>query len=168
MSDEKCEYRFIRRMHRNSIIKILFKTKIENDEAVDNQDKYKDKYEPFDIEIIRVIAKGMAITCSDASVKDEYMGVYWVIVDKDNTHNEKKLLSSEEWDKRNVIKAEAVSVFDFIKAVKRNTERMNRGMIILNNDNSKLMRALAGRIEKVSYFSYKAIATIIAIKEMCK
>ena len=168
MSNEKYEYGFIRRMHCNGIIKILFKTKIENDEVVDNQDKYKDEYELFDIEIIRAIAKGIAIAYSDASIEDEYMGTCWVIVDKDNKYNKKKLLSSREQDKRNVIEAEAVSVFDFVKAVKRNTERMNRGMIILNNNNSKLMRALAERIEKVSYFSYKSMATITAIKEMYK
>ena len=41
---------------------------------------------------------------------------------------------------------------------------MNGGMIIMNNDNSKLMRALGGRIEKASQFTQEAMVTIMEIK----
>ena len=81
------------------------------------------------------------------------MGACWVIVDKDNKYNKKKLISSREWEERNMIEAKAVSICDFIQAVKRNTEKMNGGMIIINNNNSKLIRALGGRIEKASQFT---------------
>ena len=64
--------------------------------------------------------------------------------------------------------AEAVSICDFMQAVKRNTKKMNRGMIIMNNNNSKLMRVLGGRIEKASQFAQEAMATITEIKKKCK
>ena len=49
-----------------------------------------------------------------------------------------------------MIKAKTVLICNFIQAVKRNIEKMNGGLIIMNNDNSKLMKALGGRIEKAS------------------
>ena len=81
------------------------------------------------------------------------MGACQIIVDKDNKYKEKKLISSKEWEERNMIEAKVVSIRDFIQAVKRNTEKMNGGMIIMNNDNSKLMRVLESRIEKASQFA---------------
>ena len=136
-------------MHRNRVIKILFKTNISCDHN-DNNEEQEDEYKPFNIELLRAIAKKIAIAYSDTSVKDEYIGAYWIIVNKDNKYNEKKLISSGEWEERNVIKAEVVSICNFMQAIKRNTEKMNRGMIIMNNNNSKLIRTLGDRIEKAS------------------
>jgi len=43
-----------------------------------------------------VIAKDIAVACSDASVDEEFIGTYWVIVDQENIYREKKLISSGE------------------------------------------------------------------------
>jgi len=43
---------------------------------------------------------------------------------------------------------------------------MNGGLITINNDNRKLMRALLSTIEKAIQFTQEAMATITAIKKI--
>jgi len=66
-----------------------------------------------------------------------------------------------------VIKAEVVSIYDLVKAIKRNIESMNGGLITIYNNNSKLIRVLSTKIEKVTQFIQEAIAMITVIKQIC-
>ena len=147
-SNEQCDYGFIGRIHRNGVIRILFKTKFKGKIDI-SQDSQEDEYKLINIEICRVIAKGTVVAYSNTSVDKEFMDTYQVIVNQENIYREKKLISSEEWEERKVIEAEAVSLHDLVKTIKRNTESMNSILITINNNNNrKLMRALSSTIEK--------------------
>ena len=41
-------------------------------------------------------------------------------------------------------------IYNLVIAVKRNTKTVNRGVVTINNDNQKLIRALTTKIEKAT------------------
>ena len=124
----------IGKVFKNRVIRVLFNTKlVQEDNKIETREG--DKYQLFNIEIFRAIAKGTAIACCNTSVEENYMEAGQIIVDNRNKYNEKKLLSNSEWEERNIMEAKAAIIYNLVIAVKRNTKTMNGEVVTINNEN---------------------------------
>jgi len=75
---------------------------------------------------------------------------YWIILDKDYENLEKKVLSSNKYLDNTVKPVEEEVILDLVKIIQRNTERMNKGIVVLCNDNVKLIKGLSQELQKVT------------------
>ena len=72
-------------------------------------------------------------------VEEQYVEACQVLTDKSNTETLVKLLSDRNWKNNRIRAAEAETILDLVIAIRDYTKRMNRGRIVMYNDNLKLI-----------------------------
>ena len=83
---EGCIYRVLRRLHKNGVIKIMYKQEEANDESIYDSDSWYNE----ENRVVDAIRSNTAIAVYDASVKDNIIGGWQKITNERN-----KVLASD-------------------------------------------------------------------------
>lgn len=122
----------------------------------------------FPIEIRVDIENGNAFAASDASVKNNQMGGYWIITNSSKQYKHEKSLYHKNWRVNTSKGAEAITLLELISVIERKGRGIERGKIIVAIDNRKVHRGILSEIVKPSTHTQDAGAEIAQMKKLLK
>ena len=94
----------------------------------------------------------MALVACDASTKDQFMGRYWTISNRDNTKLIKKHICSSEQSKSTLKAREERTMLDMIQQIHQQMKHLNNGRVIVYNNNMQLINKFNfGMVKSIEY-----------------
>jgi len=141
----ECNYGFIGKTYRNGVFQMIFTYPIEEDEDSLIEDEIEYKW--FDYEIIKSIANGIAIAAYNVSVEEEYLGGSWIISLNDYDKAVTRNIYTTKWSNGIVKGGEARVILNIIWQINKQTEHLNRGRVVIHNNNMKLINKVNHRMK---------------------
>ena len=90
------------------------------------------------------------------------------MIDQSNNECQKKIMSRVVYADDSPKVEEVVVVLDFVNYIEQQTKTLDRGKIIVRNDNDKLIKQLIAGYNKATEYAQEAAGIISAIQKKVK
>ena len=107
---------------------------------------------------MKVIADGNIVTACNASIEEVFHSRCWIISTTDHKFNKQSTICLKSQNKNTVKIAEVRTILELIWSINSQTKHLNRGKVIVCNNNMKLLNKINYSMVKAIEFSQEAVS----------